>query len=281
MMKGFKTRVAGSTLAMLLCTGLASAMGNGQVENRWQPPEIASTYGHRYDDLFMLITTLVSVSFVIVCVMLAAAVFKFRSKPGRKAHYDNGNSLHDKRFTAIVSVTVFLVLDAWVLVIAMGDLREGVYAIPELGGVEDVMQVEVLGQQWAWNFRTTGEDGVFGTADDVVTINDLTVPVDTPISFNITSKDVIHAFSLPAMRFKRDLTPGAINLAWFEVIKAGDYDILCQELCGVSHYQMVGVMHTLEQDEFEAWNVEASRLAEFAYDKDDTEAHWAWDWEIR
>ena len=280
MMKGILTTLGRSSLAMLLLTAVASAANEGnKVVNRWHPPEVASTYGDRYDDLFWLITTLVGVSFVIVCIMLAAAVLKFRSKPGSKAHYDHGTSLHDKRFTAIVSVVVFVVLDAWVLVIAMGDLREGVYAIPDLDGSRDVVQVEVLGQQWAWNFRLAGSDGIFDTADDIVTINELNLPVDTPISFNLTSKDVIHSFSLPAMRLKRDLNPGSITMCWFEAIKTGDFDILCQELCGFAHYQMVGMAHVMTKEDFAAWEMEASRLATFAYDVDDTEAHWAWDWE--
>lgn len=280
MMNRILSSLGRSSLALALLSGLANASSEGnQVANRWHPPELASTYGYRHDDLFLLITILVSISFLIVCVMLGAAVFKFRSRPGTKAHYDHGTSLHDKRFTAIVSVVVFVVLDAWVLVIAMTDLREGAYAIPDLDGAEDVLQVEVLGQQWAWNFRTPGVDGVFGTADDVVTINELTIPIDRPISFNLTSKDVIHSFAIPAMRLKRDLNPGAINLTWFQAIRTGSFDILCQELCGFAHYQMVGMVHVMEQDAYEDWEIEASRLASIAYDAADTEAHWAWDWE--
>ena len=280
MMNPILSKLGRSSLALALLSSLASASSEGnQVANRWHPPELASTYGYRHDDLFLLITILVGISFLIVCVMLGAAVLKFRSRPGNKAHYDHGTSLHDKRFTAIVSVVVFVVLDAWVLVIAMTDLREGAYAIPDLDGSEDVLQVQVLGQQWSWNFRTPGVDGVFGTADDIVTINEFNVPIDRPISFNLTSKDVIHAFSIPAMRMKRDLNPGAINLTWFQAIKTGSFDILCQELCGFAHYQMVGMVHVMEQDEYDDWEIEASRLASIAYDADDTEAHWAWDWE--
>jgi cytochrome c oxidase subunit 2 len=276
MAKGIWTLIGRSGLVVALLSTLASA---SDTVNRWSPPVQASTYAYRSDDLFELITILISISFAIVCLMLAAAVIKFRSKPGSRAHYDRGETLHDKRFTSIVSIAVFLVLDAWVLVIAMTDLREGAYAIPELDGVEDVYQVQVLGQQWSWSFCAPGIDGKFDTADDIVTINELHVPIGRPISFNITSKDVIHSFSIPAMRLKRDLNPGSINLTWFEAILTGEFDILCQELCGVSHYQMVGMLHVMEQSDFDAWEIEASRMAEFAYDAKDTEAHWAWDWQ--
>jgi len=71
-----------------------------------------------FDDLFALITLLIGVSFAIMLVVLLIPVVRDRARPGHKAKFDHGNSLHDKRFTAIVSVTVFFVLDASVLVIA-------------------------------------------------------------------------------------------------------------------------------------------------------------------
>ena len=246
-----------------------------EITKRYGPPPPVSTYGHRFDSLFNLITILIGVSFLIVLVLLLIPVLRDRARPGHKASYDNGASLHDKRFTAIVSILVFVVLDAWVLVVAMVDLREGFWADP-LPNDPDVVQVQVFGQQWAWNFRLAGVDGEFGTADDIITINELTVPKDRPIDLNLTAKDVIHSFFLPDMRLKRDLNPGAINEAWFESTAAGTFDILCAELCGYAHYQMHGKLHVLESDDFDAWEVEASHLALAGYDPEDTEAQWAW-----
>lgn len=255
----------------------SSTLAQEEVTKRWGINPPASTFGHTFDDLFWLITILVSVSFAIVLVMLGITVLRDREKPGKKAHYDHGSSLHDKRFTAVVSVTVFIVLDAWVLYIAMQDLREGHWNLPDEENPA-IYRVEVLGQQWAWNFRTEGADGEFGTADDIVTINELHIPVDRPVSFNLTSKDVIHSFFVPEMRVKRDLNPGAINRMWFEATKTGEFDIPCAELCGYAHYQMAATLVVLEQDVFDVWEQEASRMAEIAYDADDTEAQWAWEW---
>ena len=260
-------------LALLLFSAAVSAQE--ELTKRFGPTEPASTYGYRFDELFNLITILISVSFLIVLVLLLVPVLRDRARPGHKASFDHGASLHDKRFTAIVSVIVFVVLDAWVLVVAMVDLREGFWADP-LPDDPNVVQVQVFGQQWAWNFRLAGTDGEFGTADDIVTINELTVPKDRPIDLNLTSKDVIHSFFLPDMRVKRDLNPGAIKEVWFQSTQAGTFDILCAELCGYAHYQMHGKMHVLESDDFDAWEEEASRLALAGYDPNDTEAQWAW-----
>lgn len=271
------TRRAGAlaTLAALAALACAPAASAQAVVERWRPHPPASSYGERFDYLFALITTLISISFAIVLVLLLVPVLRDRARPGHKAHYDQGSSLKDKRFTAVVSVTVFLVLDAWVLVVAMRDLREGYYNIPT-PQTPDVLRVEVLAQQWAWNFRTPGTDGEFGTPDDIVTINELTVPQDRPISINAASKDVIHSLFLPDMRLKRDANPGAINQSWFQPIKAGTFQILCAELCGYAHYQMHGKLHVLPGAQYDAWEQEASAIALAAHDPNDAEARWAW-----
>ena len=180
MNKSFLSRISASRLgaaglAALLLSGELAAQAT-EVVNRWSPPPAASDFGELYDSLFNRITYLTGGSFIIVVLMIACAVWKFRARPGQKAHYDHGTSLHDKRFTAIVSVIVFIVLDAWVLVVAMRDLREGVWNVPRFEEQENTVKVEVLAQQWAWNFRMPGVDGEFGTPDDILTLNDLTVP---------------------------------------------------------------------------------------------------------
>lgn len=258
---------------------LSAGVSAQEAAKRWAPNPPASSYGHRFDDLFSLITMLISGSFLIVLVLLLIPAFRDRAAPGKKAHFDHGSSLHDKRFTATVSVIVFLVLDAWVLYVAMHDLRDGFWAIPKGPDAEDAYRVEILAQQWAWNFRATGPDGEFGTADDIVTINELTLPEGRPAVFNLTSKDVIHSFYVPDMRFKRDANPGAVNEGWFEPVKAGEFGILCAELCGYAHYQMHGQLTVLSEADFAAWEQDAAMLATAVYDEDDAEAAWAWAWQ--
>lgn len=266
-------RAALAGAAFVLLTQAAAAQA---VVDRWKPNEPASSYGQRFDDLFRLITILIGVAFAIVLVLLIVPVLRDRARPGHKAVFDHGSSLHDKRFTAIVSVIVFIVLDAWVLYVAMIDLRQGFWNIP-LPDKEGVIKVEVLAQQWAWNIRTPGTDGEFDTPDDIVTMNELTVPKDQPVVLNVSSKDVIHAFFLPDMRMKRDANPGAINQVWFQPIKAGTFELLCAELCGFAHYQMHGKLHVLEADQYAAWEKEASQIAASSFDANDKESHWAWE----
>ena len=262
-------------LGALASLALAPATQAQEVVDRWRPNPPASSFGEMFDNLFALITLLVGISFAIMLVVMFIPVVRDRARPGHRAKFDHGNSLHDKRFTAIVSVVVFFVLDASVLVIAMNDLREGFWNIPR-PDTPNVLRVEVLAQQWAWNFRTPGVDGIFGTPDDIVTINELTVPEGRPVSINESSKDVIHSLFIPDMRVKRDANPGAINEVWFQPVKPGEFTILCAELCGYAHYQMHGKLHVLPQADYDAWQVEASQIAQAGFDESDTEAQWAW-----
>lgn len=259
---------------VLACSGLAQAQ---EVHNRWGQAPAASDYGYRFSELFWLITALCSVSFAIVVILIAIPVMRDRARPGHKAKFDHGSALHDKRLTAVISIVTFVVLDAWVLVVAMRDLREAFWNIPDVDE-PGIYRVEVLGQQWSWNFRAAGADNEFGTADDILELNHLTVPKDRAVSLQLTSKDVIHSLFLPEMRMKKDANPGAINKMWFRPITAGDFTILCAELCGYAHYQMHGELTVFEEAEFNTWERDASQLAVAAYDSDDHEAQWAWEW---
>ncbi len=261
-------------LAVVGMAGVAEAQGG----NRWAPFPPASDFGHRFSELFWLITILCSISMVIVVLLLLIPLLRDRARPGHKANYDHGSSLHDKRLTAVISLATFIVLDAWVLAIAMKDLREAYWNMPEVDQAE-TYPIEVLGQQWAWHFRGPGLDGEFGTPDDILEMNQLTIPKGRPVSFQMTSKDVIHSLFLPEMRTKKDVNPGSINKTWFKPIEAGEFTILCAELCGYAHYQMFGNLTVMEQEDFDEWEESASLLGIAAYDPEDEEAQWAWEWE--
>ena len=77
-----------------------------------------------------------------------------------------------------------------------------------------------MAQQWVWKFRYAGKDNVFNTQDDVVTVNDLRVPINRKLLFQVTSKDVIHSFASNARR-KVDAMPGRVSRIWMELNKAG------------------------------------------------------------
>jgi cytochrome c oxidase subunit 2 len=140
---------------------------------------------------------------------------------------------------------------------------------------DDAAVVEVVGQQWHWSFRFPGEDGVLGQVevarmtvdnpfgmkpDDPVGMDDvlvysgeLHVPVGSPYKFVLRSKDVLHNFTVPQFRVKMDLIPGTTSYTWLTPTRTGRYDIMCEELCGIGHFAMRGVVVVDELTDFATW----------------------------
>jgi cytochrome c oxidase subunit 2 len=79
------------------------------------------------------------------------------------------------------------------------------------------------------------------------------LPVGRPVIVYLSSKDVVHSFSLPQMRVKQDAIPGAVQTVWFTPTETGSWEIVCSQLCGLAHYRMRG-FYTVESDAaFQAW----------------------------
>ncbi len=148
---------------------------------------------------------------------------------------------------------------------------------------ESAFEVHVIAEQFAWNIHYPGPDGVFGrreialvdvvsnpigldstdpaSADDVVMVNELHLPVNRPAIVHLTSKDVIHSFSLPEMRIKQDAIPGLEIPIGFKPVKTGEFEIACAQLCGLSHYRMRGFLTVESQAEVDAWLVQMTEEA--------------------
>ena len=103
------------------------------------------------------------------------------------------------------------------------------------------MRVEVNAHQWAWDVRYAGPDGKFNTQDDIVTLNDMRVPVGVPVVLQLASSDVMHSFSLPNFRVKQDAVPGhdQPHLVPGQA-RPGEFDIACAQHCGVAPLQDEG-----------------------------------------
>ncbi|MFI5289445.1 MAG: cytochrome c oxidase subunit II [Polyangia bacterium] len=244
----------------------------------WGRPFDASLDGNKIDWLFKFTTIAIGILFVIMAAILIWATVMQRDTGGRKAQYEHGIGRKHLLLTALVSSIIFFGVDGTLLYSSFVDLTETFWKWPT--AKDHPVEVEVYAQQWVWNFRLAGPDGKFNTPDDVVTINDLHLPVNTPVFVKIKSKDVIHSFYLPNMRIKQDAFPGSITQLWFEPTKPGQYVVGCAQHCGVSHYKMHGTMTVESQQEYERWLHDESTAAKRRFDQADSDAHWGWDWEI-
>jgi cytochrome c oxidase subunit 2 len=136
---------------------------------------------------------------------------------------------------------------AWLVVptiIALGMFRIGLTGYWfSRNPPEGAMTVQVTAFQFGWEFdyengKKTGE---------------LVVPVDRPVTLQLTSRDVIHDFYVPAFRIKQDAVPGTTTTMWFNAVETGEYDALCAEYCGVGHSDMLTKVVVVPQAEFDAW----------------------------
>ena len=142
------------------------------------------------------------------------------------------------------------------------------------------LEIRVTAEQFAWTIHYPGPDGVFGRTDqtlvsaanpagidrgdaaardDIALLNVLTLPVYRTVIVQLTSRDVIHSFTLNEMRVKQDVNPGMTARLWFTPTQTGAWDIACSQLCGLGHYRMRGEYRVVTPEEWDKW--QAAELA--------------------
>jgi cytochrome c oxidase subunit II len=216
----------------------------------------------------LLITGVV---FIATNLLLAWFGWRYEARAGQAALYWHHNAKLEWTWT-LVTATIMLgftvnALSLWAQVTGPGPA--------------DALVIEVTGQQFAWNVRYPGQDGIFGrtdvrqvntqefnfigldktdsaAADDVMLQNQLFLPEGRPVRIRLKSLDVIHSFFLPQFRVKQDAMPGITSETWFVPQKAGDYEIACAEHCGLGHYRMRGAVHVVPAAELQARLTEAT-----------------------
>lgn len=238
-------------------------------------PLDASLDGFRNDALFNVTAVMVAVLFFVVSGILLWSIVMHR-EGRRRASYERGIGRRHLAFTAVITAVIFFGVDGTLLVDSYLDLDQVLWRFPRAD--EHPLAVEIWAQQWAWNVRYAGPDGLFGTPDDIVTLDELHVPVGRPVVVHLKSKDVVHSFYLPSFRVKQDAVPGLETRAWFAAKIPGAYELGCAQHCGVGHYRMRGLVTVESAADFDAWSRAQAALAAARYDDEDLEAHWGWPW---
>jgi cytochrome c oxidase subunit II len=124
----------------------------------------------------------------------------------------------------------------------------GTISADEQPGDNRSVIVNVTGQQWVWTFAYPQHNGIVS--------NVLYLPVDKPVYFNVTSKDVIHNFWLVELGVKIDANPGAITQTGVTPNKIGTFNLRCAELCGMHHAYMETDIRVVSQKDFDSWTRE-------------------------
>ena len=264
----------------------------------------ASTQGPAIDNIISIVHWLMAVLFVGWGVFFIYTLIRFRASKNPKADYHGVKSHFSSYLEIVIAVIEVGLLFGFAFPIwasRINDVPKG----------PDTVQIRVVAQQFAWNIHYPGPDGVFGKSsvdlvdeaenpigldrsdefakDDILTVNQLHIPVNTPINISLSSKDVLHSFGLPEFRVKQDAVPGMAIPVWFEATMTTEeflettkgsaregkgFEIACAQLCGLGHYRMKGFLTVHDDEGYAAWLDEEAAYLEEEGDDDD----WGDDW---
>jgi cytochrome c oxidase subunit 2 len=197
------------------------------------PPQ-ASTVAFEVDALYALLVAITAFFTLLVVGLFLFFGLKYR----RRSEAERPIQVHPPAWLeiawSVIPLLICLVLFAWGV-----QLYFRIYTPPK-----DAVTIHVVGKRWMWKIQHMS-----GARE----INELHVPIGVPVRLLLTSEDVIHAFSLPAFRVKRDVIPGTMTTTWFNATMTGEFHLFCAEYCGTKHSEMIGKVVVMEKDAYQRW----------------------------
>lgn len=239
-----------------------------------QLPVLASEHGKGVDALIIWVHWLMIALFVGWLAFFFYAILRFRKSKSPKADYV-GAKTHASTY---IEVAVAIVEAVLLIGLAIPLWAKSVDKFPD---AKDATVLRVVAEQFSWNSRYPGPDGIFGkqdirllapdnllgyVADDPHGKDDITpplkemhVPVGKPVIVHLTSKDVIHSFQIDPMRVTQDAIPGMSIPTQFTPTKVGKYQITCAQLCGSGHSTMNGYFTVDTEEDYNKWLADKSK----------------------
>ena len=227
-------------------------------------PEGVTPLSRNIYELHMLIFYICCVIAVVVFGIMFWSIFRHRKSRGVTAAQFHHNTTVEIIWTAIPML---------ILIVMAIPATKSLILIESTGDSD--LTIKVTGYQWRWHYQYIEEDfGFFsslaadsnearqlksgidpeGVENYLLEVdNPVVVPVNTKIRFMTTAADVIHAWWVPALGWKRDSIPGFINESWAIIEEEGTYRGQCAELCGRDHAFMPIVLKAVSEDEYYEW----------------------------
>jgi len=211
-------------------------------------PRSASVDGVAVNDLYDFFFVVAAAIFLIVAGLIGWSIFRYGS---RRSATDN-DALPAQFHTSLPLEIVWFVIPTVIVAVLF------ILSARVLGDVDDVRDdaagapvvVAVSGFRWGWTFD-------YGNGLEIVSLPEapaeILLPVDVPITFELTSPDVVHAFYVPRFLVKRDVVPGRTNHLEVTIAEEGVYSGVCAEFCGLLHDTMNFTIRAVPPDEFQRW----------------------------
>jgi len=215
-----RTRRTFFACAAAVMAFLTGACGTGELPQNILDPEgpVARKLDRLWDPTFLIATVI----FFLVEGLVVFVVFRYRARGDDDAPKQiHGNARLELAWTIAPAAIL-----AFVGVLTLATL----FDVNEKAAGSDVVNIELTGHQWWWEYEYTDLD--------IVTANELHIPVGRPVQLAMTSADVIHAFWPPKLAGKVDVVPGRTNHMQIEADEPGEFWGQCTEYCGLSHGYM-------------------------------------------
>jgi cytochrome c oxidase subunit 2 len=246
-------------------------------------PQQASAEAQQIDNLFQIMLVIGGAIFLLVHGLLIYSIVKFRAKPGETA---DGANIHGSTMLEIIWTAIPLVI-VIILTIISWNVYNSITAPRQNSTI-----LATSAQRFNWQFTYSVPWNLFPDQVDVSIlpppirddINDdgmltlvspeLHVFAGEQVELRMTSRDVIHAFWVPAFRLKQDVMPGRETTVRFTPVEVANedyrnefnaynaerYPLVCTELCGAQHGAMVANTFVYRtQDDYNQWVVDQMR----------------------
>jgi cytochrome c oxidase subunit II len=198
---------------------------------------------HDFSHVQGLYLPIAAAVFAVIVVALAVILVRFRARPGRVARPTRDHYSLDAGLALVLAAIVV------VLVVVTFGTNDSETALAKPG-----FRVNALAFQWGWQFTYPSLPGVVdrSTPNRPATLH---VPADTTVEVSLSTRDVVHAFWIPDLRFKRDAWPKKV--ARFDLrFPGGDTLAIghCAQFCGLKHSDMVFHVEAMDRGRFAAWS---------------------------
>lgn len=262
-------------LISFLVTGLLLFFGYNYFHESPFLPVNASEHGIYVDTMFWITIVLTGIVFLLTQILLFYFSYRYSRGKSNKAFYWKNNLYIEAVWFSVPTI-------AFILLFMTGNYY---WEMINQGVSKDVLEIEILGEQFNWRVRYPGKDGKLGNYnfhyidginsmgldlrdtngyDDFIPVQ-LHLPKNKKVMLRIRSRDVIHSVYIPNLRVKMDAVPGMLTRFSFipkhtteemkEITNNPDfnYEMGCAELCGRNHFSMLLILVVEDEDDYQRW----------------------------
>jgi cytochrome c oxidase subunit 2 len=271
-------RFQGVIFLVMLVLGLYGTYWSYSVQGGMSMSESASEHGLDIDFMFNITVIITTIVFILTHIALFVFTYLYRGSDKRKAFFYPHNNALERIWTIVpaIALTILVLLGFFTW--------RGITNVSE-EDQRNALNIEVVGEQFKWTLRYSGEDNEIGKRNFKLTsptnglgidftdqkswddklASEIVLPVNKPVRFIVGSKDILHSFYMPDFRVQINAVPGMPTYFQFtprlttEQMRekrndpAYDYVLLCAKICGAGHYNMQAKVTVVSEEEYAAW----------------------------